>query len=48
MEKEVEPQFTTKMTAVEEPPDGGYGWVIVICVFMSNGMWPVLISFKLC
>lgn len=24
-------------SAVEEPPDGGYGWVIVVCVFMANG-----------
>jgi len=29
----------TAVSAVDEPPDGGYGWVIVICVFFANGVW---------
>jgi hypothetical protein len=30
-EKQLEQQ-----QAVDEPPDGGYGWVCVVCVFLIN------------
>lgn len=27
----------TAVLQAQEPPDGGYGWVIVGCIFMANG-----------
>ena len=33
------------VSGVGEPPDGGYGWVIVICVFFANGMLGCFLSF---
>lgn len=37
----------TDLPDVDEPPDGGYGWVIVGCMFMSNGMYLEIVRLKI-
>lgn len=37
---------TTTPLALDEPPDGGYGWVCIVCVFFINGFtWGIIASF---
>ena len=35
---------TPRAQADDQPPDGGYGWVVILCIFMQNGSYASYLS----